>query len=129
MWIGDQIEICQAKLRLIHNCERPNANYLVVIIEGRVEVTNQNEPKIIDGRLCTDHPIIHNSPRVVAPLVEYLKNGEWYYDIQVRQELRELLGENQLWFLKFDNNWLCYSELDELRGLREEEGEQGSKEN
>ena len=86
-------------------------------------------PKIIDGRLCTTHPIIHDSSRVVGPLVEYLKNGEWYYNIQVRQELGELHGENRLWFLKFDNNWLRYSEIDELRILRQKEKEQGSKEN
>ena len=51
-WIGDQIEICQAKLRLIHNCEQTSANYLVVIIKGRMEGTNQHAPKIINRRLC-----------------------------------------------------------------------------
>ena len=39
----------------------------------------------------------HNSPEPVRQLVEYLQDGDWYYDVQLKQDL----GLEGLWFASF----------------------------
>ena len=39
----------------------------------------------------------HNSPEPVRQLVEYLQDRDWYYNVQVKQDL----GLETLWFASF----------------------------